>query len=228
MNDDGYYEIGLGIDLADDVWFPDLAGYEDYPFSIGVAVGLRAGKYVATRIELVADETNTSGVSGDDLREIAVADLVEELARDTVAEGTIRNLGRAVIEAADGPTIEVLEVVATAYRYGYAVSDSPTQYVVRLLGISRSKASRWIARAREEGLLGETRERQAGGVVVESRPLDPVLSQRGRVQEARDWVAEVRRTHPASGESLSGRDLADAEAKLAEAEARLNEMEGEA
>jgi len=112
-----------------------------------------------------------------------------------------------------------------AYRYGYAVTNSPTSELIKLLGLPWSKVSRWLARAREEGLLGATRERQAGGVGEPgSYPLNPLLAQRGRVHQLRAIVAEYSALPAETATQLS--DYPAKLAELAEAEARLAEMEG--
>jgi hypothetical protein len=53
-----------------------------------------------------------------------------------------------------GPTRESLTWVARAYRLALVLGDSPTQAVERGLGLPRSTAGRWVALARQQGLLG--------------------------------------------------------------------------
>jgi hypothetical protein len=53
-----------------------------------------------------------------------------------------------------GPTSESLTWVARAYRLALVLGDSPTQAVEQGLGLPRSTAGRWVALARQQGLLG--------------------------------------------------------------------------
>jgi hypothetical protein len=56
--------------------------------------------------------------------------------------------------ASKRPNERALRWVAHIYRYGYAVSYPPTKAVEEGLKLPRSTASRWVAMARQEGLLG--------------------------------------------------------------------------
>jgi Mn-dependent DtxR family transcriptional regulator len=55
-----------------------------------------------------------------------------------------------------------LEEVALTYRLAHAAGEPPTKAVMERLDISRSSASRGVAKAREKGLLGPAMERKAG------------------------------------------------------------------
>jgi hypothetical protein len=56
--------------------------------------------------------------------------------------------------ASKRPNEHALAWVSHLYRYGLAVSYTPTKAVEEGLKLPRSTASRWIAMARQEGLLG--------------------------------------------------------------------------
>jgi hypothetical protein len=56
----------------------------------------------------------------------------------------------------NGPTTETLEWVTHIYRVALLVGDPPTKSVETVLEIPRSTAGRWIAAARERGLLGKS------------------------------------------------------------------------
>jgi hypothetical protein len=180
------YGIGLGIELVHEVTTTETVGGID----VDLRVVLRGGRYVVHGLSAYPTVDNLDvGVTGEALREVAVGERVERAARDRDAENTIKTTGRRIIGEAGGLTPESLEVVATAYRYGHAVGTSPTREVVNLLGLTRSKASRWIAEAREDGFLGETSERRAGGALL-------------AVEAARDRVAMLHQ------------ELAEAEAQM--------------
>jgi len=68
------------------------------------------------------------------------------------------------------PTSDTLPRVAAAYRRALASDDvsereAPTEYVARQLGYSRGHASRLVALARKEGLLGPASPGRAGEVI---------------------------------------------------------------
>jgi hypothetical protein len=162
------YDIGLGIELDDAVrcWASDMPHLlPDGIDEIVLDLELRAGRYVVVRIDVTADPASDDGLTGEALRELAVREMVSHGARNLHAEMVLRTRGRDIVQAANGPTQEMLEVVATAYRFGYAWSRTPTRVVIYLLGLPRSKVARYLAAARDVGLLSETRERIAGGVV---------------------------------------------------------------
>lgn len=55
-----------------------------------------------------------------------------------------------------GPVTETLEMVAWIYRTAFAVGDSPTKQVADAFEIPRPTADRWVRRARDRGLLGDS------------------------------------------------------------------------
>lgn len=211
------YEIGLGIELAEQIEMSTNVGRID----LDLVFAIRDGQYICLKFAAFPTVDNiTSGVTGEALREVAIGELIADCARDHVAEETIRVTGRRIIDEAGGLTPEALEVVATAYRYGYALGDSPTRHVVDLLGLSRSKASRWIAEAREDGYLGETAERRPGGhrLAVEaardrlSKIEQQLVVAEHRVEEYRKEFDEAEReaAHPLTSVGLGGREQAEA------------------
>jgi hypothetical protein len=54
--------------------------------------------------------------------------------------------------------------VADIYRAAWSAGDPPTKAVAEQMGATRSAAAKWVARARQLGLLGATEQRVAGGV----------------------------------------------------------------
>ena len=67
--------------------------------------------------------------------------------------------------AKQGPTDEVLRWVAQIYRLAVALTEAPTKSVQDELGVSRATAGRWVAEARNRGLLPPLNEGEepAGG-----------------------------------------------------------------
>lgn len=55
-----------------------------------------------------------------------------------------------------GPTPETLYAVAFVYRRAVATSEPPTRAIEEAFQLSRSKAGRWIALARDAGYLGKS------------------------------------------------------------------------
>jgi hypothetical protein len=62
-----------------------------------------------------------------------------------------------------GPSEQDLQTVADIYQAAYVTGNPPTKTVMGRLELPRSTASRWIALARERGLLGPATSGKAGG-----------------------------------------------------------------
>ena len=65
-------------------------------------------------------------------------------------------------------TDEQLQRVADAYRAAMEHGDPPTQTIAAVMHASRPTAARWVARARERGMLGESLPGKAGEKVAVS------------------------------------------------------------
>jgi hypothetical protein len=65
---------------------------------------------------------------------------------------------------------EHLAQVAKVYAHAYRAGQRPTEAVRQEWQVSKTTAAKWVARAREAGLLGPTTQRRAGGVPIEDRP----------------------------------------------------------
>jgi hypothetical protein len=128
-------------------------------FSMAIRFDRERWRYVCT--ELHAREITT-----ELLRRVKIADWVgmELLHPAGLEDPAIRELpnpdGRepwgftAPEGASKRPNERALAWVSHLYRYGLAVSYAPTKVVEEGLKLPRSTASRWIAMARQEGLLG--------------------------------------------------------------------------
>jgi integrase len=66
------------------------------------------------------------------------------------------------VQAGGGPSDADLRAVADVYQLAYVTGGAPTKTVMERLGLPRSTAGRWIALARERGLLGPATPRKAG------------------------------------------------------------------
>ena len=151
-----HVDIGLGIAIPVRVAFDGSTRAGD----VTIEAELRSGKYVASRVIVVTD--SSAGVTGAALRDLAISDLIRQHAADGTIADRISTLASEILPP-KGRTLtrDVLRLTTVAYRYGYAVSKKPTAEAHRLLGVSRATASRWVAAARAEGLLGETVMRKA-------------------------------------------------------------------
>lgn len=117
------------------------------------------GRFVCERLEVSRIEGGPP-VTTEGLRELPVADLLADACRVHAFEAALAQQAQAhAMRVMDDAA---LDLVALAYRYGNAVGDAPTREVMRLCRLSRSKASRWIAAARERGYLGAALPRVAG------------------------------------------------------------------
>ncbi len=59
-------------------------------------------------------------------------------------------------------TDDDLNTVVRIYRAALATGEPPTQAVAKQMFVARSTAGRWVAAARERGLLGKAKPRAGG------------------------------------------------------------------
>jgi hypothetical protein len=128
-------------------------------YDVTATIEPQGGRLVATEL-LVRQRKSGPPVSIEGIRALSIATLIREVADRKlieIGEGvTSKELTRELIAelVAEGPTARTLRTVAYLYRHAVAVGDAPTQQVEKVLGLSRSKAGRWIALAREQKHLG--------------------------------------------------------------------------
>jgi hypothetical protein len=160
-----HYSIGWGLSLPHEVsrWF------RERKLSIDLTAQIHRGRYVCTSLDVTS--LAGAGITGESLRELRIAEWIRTAARNPTCEDKLGTAGRKIVEDADGPTSEALEVVATTYRYGHAIGDQPTRTAMDLLDLPRSRAARWIALARDQGLLEGTTRGVPGGVVLSDEQL---------------------------------------------------------
>ena len=102
------------------------------------------------------------GISSETLRFAPVAKWIQ--LHLLHGEGTIHELPnpdryepwglKPPADVAEAPTSRALRWTAHLYRFGLAVGSNPTKSVEERLGLPRSTAGRWIAKARQAGYLG--------------------------------------------------------------------------
>lgn len=198
-------DIGFGLQLHPEAW----ASFDDSGFTIDLTAELREGKYVCALLQVASVGNHAGGVTGEALREITVARMLEDTVRGAngACEAELASQGREIVDAASGPTPEAMEVVAAAYRYGHAIGDTPTREVMNLLGLSRSRAGRWVSLARDQGLLAGTREREPGGVLLDherlaahaqsvERQIERLRTRLADLEKRRDEMREIVEKSP--------------------------------
>ena len=109
---------------------------------------------------------NTDPSTADDERALAALRQWGRVER-SVASAKPRR-GRTGRPVERGP--EHLAQVAEIYRKAFRAGERPTKVVAERWKVSRTTAAKWVARAREAGMLGATTQRRAGGVPIEDRP----------------------------------------------------------
>lgn len=218
------YELGVGVGLdVESVIFgwPDVGRLD---VRVEVEVDFRSGRYVCASLKVTSADEGDDGVTAEALRELPVGRIVTEVARDREVEGQLRARGRKVIAAGRSDDL-TLEAVAACYRYGYAVGGSPTKEVMDLLGVPRSKAGRWVAMARQEGYLGETSPRVAGGVADDA--LLALDMRRAAAQDRLHRALDDLARHRADGVDLGAEGVKARARELAHELDRVRELEFE-
>lgn len=185
------------VEIVDDVLVPErfaarltdlgITGVE----SIDITIAVEQGELVCE--ELVFRRSPGGSVTSDALREVPVGWLVQQLAmqramaKDVPPDTWLTNaepdakimlpMGAAT-EGLQGTarqalgrrrrrvTRQMLEQVAATYRAAID-TGAPTQTVAEVFQVSHSTAARYVAKARDEGLLGETMPGKAGEITNE-------------------------------------------------------------
>ncbi|MBH0009983.1 hypothetical protein [Salinibacterium sp. SWN1162] len=130
---------------------------------------LRWGKKFSYILEFVSI-TSSEGISTSDMHSYSIPKLIAGMATGTVLlplpggeeESYVhleQLLGLADLEAMreriheEGPVTNSLLWVGRLYAYGRAVGENPNVLVMSVLDLPQRTATRWISRARTEGLL---------------------------------------------------------------------------
>ena len=148
---------------------------DDPPLDVEIYVVPEDGRLVAHEVR-VRRQPKGPPVTGEAIRSIPVAALAQYAAREVLRIVGIANNGETSAVPAGVPeeqvqyvrehglTDKTIEIVAHTYRLALLMGNTPTKMVEEWLEIPRSTAGRWIATARERGLLGKTEGRgKAGG-----------------------------------------------------------------
>ncbi len=174
--DGGFEHFGLNYQLPRA--FTATLTRDELPCEVKFRAVLEDGRYATEFVEARRRHKGES-VTLETLRDIPVASLVAEagltlLYRIEEPEPPFTRFVRRGLKgiAADvvGDVEEnTLEHVSILYRIVHACGAPPTRAVAEALGASRATAGRWIADAREEGLLGPAIERRAGEQATRKR-----------------------------------------------------------
>lgn len=177
-------DLGGGVRVPREITatFTPTSPRDEPPFPVTVRVGFDGEQYVC--VELTCHAEADRPLTTDLLRRVPVQGMVRLAVISAAKQVSVdRETGPAsrydinrvaggkrikLIEfmpdvTSQGPTDEALRAVATIYRLAHAVGDPPTRAVEDELRLSRATAGRWIAKAREKGFLGQTRQGRAGG-----------------------------------------------------------------
>lgn len=146
----------------------DLEGYQ-----VEIDVVPQEGRLVAREVR-VRQRSGGPVVTTQALRAVPVAHLARRardaaLTRVTASRSSSWAVRAPVGESGEwrthtGPTDAVLTELAEVYRRALAAGDPPKRAVVEALRVPTSTAGRWIALARDRGVLGPSEGRgRAGG-----------------------------------------------------------------
>lgn len=168
----GTVTVAPGLELWSDV---EVRAVDHKGHDVTVRV-LADGTRVWANEVRVTQRDGGPPVTGEAIRQIAVAAFVRlavragaRIGKEPWAPGSERLMyghldakHRNLLRDA-GPVRETLEWVARAYRLAMAMGERPTKYVEEVFEVPRYTASRWIAAARAQDLLGPAEPGKAGG-----------------------------------------------------------------
>jgi hypothetical protein len=138
----------------------------DPALDIEIDVVPDSGRLVAQEVR-VRRQSDGVAVTGEALRGVPVAGLTKWAARHVKRVISIAPDGTTTAEPAGVPedqvvyvrehglTEKTIEIVAHTYRMALLMGNPPTKMIEEWLEVPRSTAGRWIATARERGLLGK-------------------------------------------------------------------------
>jgi hypothetical protein len=129
-------------------------------YSLDFQARYERGRYVVEQLT-IRRRADGPPVTTEGIREIPVTALLRASLEGYLAHAPVELTEHA--RDGGGPAEQDLRAVAIVYQIAYATGAPPTKTVIQRLGLPRSTASRWIALARERGLLGPATPRKAGG-----------------------------------------------------------------
>ena len=118
------------------------------------------GDRLVCRSFSIKERADGAPVTGEVLRKFRVKDLLTRalglMARRTDKPGGLSAIGSELKrKAKDGPTDEVLRLVATWYQAIYVTGGDPTASLIAFASRPRPTINRWITAAREKGFFEE-------------------------------------------------------------------------
>ncbi len=132
-------------------------------YDLELEIAFEGDRYVCRELRMRQREGGPP-VTGEALRDVTVRNYVRTGIRLAVMKEEQAPDGTSVLRSAlgrkppkglakQGPTDEVLRWVAQIYGLAVALNEPPTKSVQDELGVSRATAGRWVAEARNRGLL---------------------------------------------------------------------------
>jgi hypothetical protein len=144
----------------------------ELPYLVKLEVVLEAGRFICEQLTC-SRRKDGPPVTGEGIRALPIASMIrrgvepEVLNAQRVDADTVKLTPIEIPDRLTGPTPEALRAVAVIYRLAYATGSPPTKAVMDRFGLPRSTAGRWVARARDAGLLGAASPRKAGESRIE-------------------------------------------------------------
>jgi hypothetical protein len=170
------------VRVGDDLWVPAVtrvsvtgeSAAENPPLDVEIDVVPEDGRLVAQEVR-IRRQPDGPPVTGEAIRSVPVAALTQWAAKEVLRIVGIADNGEISAVPAGVPeeqvqyvrdhglTDKTVEIVAHTYRLALLMGNTPTKMVEEWLELPRSTAGRWIATARERGLLGKSEGRGKAG-----------------------------------------------------------------
>jgi hypothetical protein len=136
----------------------DLPGWESHAIAVRVAVVDGRARVTALRVESPPDAER--GLTATALKSLplgAIAVVALRAMPDTPRTGDLhaamRKIGRQRAVPHDPRALATVEQVAAVWQLAYEATEAPREAVCKQLNIAPRTADRYIARAREAGLI---------------------------------------------------------------------------
>lgn len=163
---------------VEDGWctFSGLVGWERYRVAVQAAVV--AGRPSVTALKVEPDPgAGPSGLTGARLKSLPLGEMATLALAATHTGPTAGDL-RAAMRRAARPTAALhdpraavtVEQVAAVWQLAYDAGKAPRAAVVEQLSITPRTADRYIARARDAGLIADPRRQSAADQARKERP----------------------------------------------------------
>jgi hypothetical protein len=130
-------------------------------YHVDLELEFRNGRYEVTAL-IARRKKGGPEVTGEGLRQLPVKAIVREATRKLPPAAFVLAISRPSRDLFRRVNDEALGIVSVVYRAALEEAKPPTQTLADYLGMPRSTAARWIARARERGFLGPATPGKAG------------------------------------------------------------------